>query len=129
MRFCMLEEADRPLLPHEAKAVGDKLLQYNPKDELVRINLIYMLCNEDYAQTALPYALGWVKTEPNNPKAHSSLALVYQDRWFETKNKRYGRLAVQEYQQFLRTAPPTDGFRGLAQRAIKFLQRDIAKAG
>ena len=129
MRFCMLEEADRPLPPSEAKAVGNKLLQYNPKDTLVRTNLIYMLCDRDHAQAALPYALNWVKTEPNNAKAHSSLALVYQDRWFETKNKQYGRLAVQQFQQFLKTSAPNDGFRGNAQNSIKVLQEEVAKSG
>ena len=129
MRFCMLEEADRPLPPNEAKAVGDKLLQYNPKDTLVRTNLIYMLCDGNHAEEATPYALKWVKTEPNNAKAHSSLALVYQDMWFATKNKKYGRMAVQEFQQFLRTASPNDGFRSLAQHSIKVLQGEVAKAG
>ena len=128
MRFCMLQEADRRLPPANAKMIGDKLLQYNPKDALVRINLIYMLCDLDHAQAAMPYALKWVKSEPKNEKAHSSLALVYQDLWFATKNKLYGQLAVQEYQQFLRLAPPNDGFRGLAQNSINVLQQEIAKA-
>lgn len=129
MRFCMLEEADRRLPPDKAKSIGDKLLQYNPKDTLVRTNLIYMLCDSDHPREAMPYALKWVKAEPKNEKAHSSLALVYQDLWFATKNKQYGQLAVQEYQQFLRLAPPNDGFRGLAQNSINVLQQGIAKAG
>lgn len=129
MRFCMLEEADRPLPPNEAKAVGNKLLQYNPKDTLVRTNLIYMLCDDNHAKEALPYALEWAKAEPNNAKVHTSLALVYQDMWFATKNKQYGRLAVQEFQQFLQIAPPSDGFRANAKNSIKVLQREVAKAG
>ena len=129
MRFCMLQEADRRLPPSDAKMVGDKLLQYNPKDALVRINLIYMLCDDNHAKEALPYALEWAKAEPNNAKVHTSLALVYQDMWFATKNKQYGQMAVQEFQQFLRVAPSNDGFRGLAQNSIKVLQSEIAKSG
>lgn len=128
LRFCMLEEADRPLPPNEAKAVGNKLLQYNPKDTLVRNNLIDMLCDDNHAKEALPYALEWAKAEPGNPKVHTSLALVYQDMWFATRNKQYGRMAVQEFQQFLQIAPPTDGFRANAKNSIKVLQREVAKA-
>lgn len=127
-RFCMTEEAGRQLPLRNAEVIGKKLLQYNLKDSLVKINMIYMLCDSNHAQAALPYAQQWVKTEPNNEKAHSSLALVCQDLWFSTKNKSYGRLAVQEFRQFLRTAPPGDGFRERAENSIKVLQEEVAKA-
>ncbi len=128
-RFCLAQEADRILPYQNAKAVGAKLLQYNASDHFVRTSLIYMLCDSDHPREAMPYALKWVKAEPKNEKAHSSLALVYQDMWFATKNKVYAVQAVQEYQQFLRFAPPNDGFRGLAQNSIKVLQQGIARAG
>ncbi len=129
LRFCMTEETERQLSLRDTEAIGKKLLQYNPKDNLVKINLIYMLCDAGHAQAALPYAREWVKTEPNNPKTYTSLALVYQDLWVATKNKSYGRLAVKEFQQFLRVASPGDGFRRRAEHSIQVLQEEVARSG
>jgi len=127
-RFCMTEEAGRNLPTQNTEAIGRRLLQYNPKDHFVRLNMIYMLCDSGHAQAALPYAQEWVKTEPNNEKAHSSLALVCQDLWFATKNKSYGRQSVEEFQRYLRVAPSGDGFRQNAEHSIKVIQEEVAKA-
>ena len=128
-RFCMTEEAERQMPVWNAEAIGKKLLQYDPNDNLVKINLIYMLCDSGHPQAALPYAQQWVKADPNNEKVYSSLALVYQDLWFATKNKAYGRLAVREFQQFLHFASPGDGFRHRAEHSIQVLQEEVARAG
>lgn len=121
-RFCMTEEAEKQLPLRDTEVIGEKLLQYNPKDDLVRINLIYMLCDANHAQAALPYAQQWVKTDPNSEKAHSSLALVYEDIWFKTKKRGDADKAVAEYQQFLRFAPPNDGFRQHAEHLIETIR-------
>ncbi len=129
-RFCMGDEANNSLIYPDAKIVGDRLLRYNPKDNWVRLSLIDMLCiTPEGVKYALPYALQWVKEEPNNNKAHSSLGQVYFDLWMSGKrtDQALAAKAVAEYQTYLRLAPSNDGFRGPAQAFIRNVQQHEAR--
>lgn len=121
-RFCMTEEAGKTLPVQNIKAIGDKLLRHDPSDNSVRLNLIYALCDAGEPNMALPYALQWTKQEPSDAKAHSSLALVYEDIWFKTKKRSDADKAVAEYQQYLRFAPPNAGFRPRAEHLIETIR-------
>ena len=125
-RFCMGDEANDGLTYPEAKIVGDKLLRYNPKDNWVRLSLINMLCaTTEGAKYALPYASQWVKEEPDNNKAHSSLGQVYFDQWVNghKADPALANKAAAEYHIYLRFAPSNDGFRGAAEAFIRNIQQ------
>ena len=124
-RFCLSDEANTPLPIDDIKTVGEKLLLYDPKDNWARLSLINMLSNyKQGGKEALPYALDWVKQEPENAKAHSSLAQAYFNQWEEStrKNNTLGNQAIQEYQAYLRLAPSNDGFRSHAKRYISHIE-------
>lgn len=125
-RFCLTDETDLVLPVQNAKLIGDRLLASNPKDGWVRLSLINMLCAAPGGTAkALPYALAWVKLEPTNAKAHSSLAQVYFDQWegSSRKNVILGNKAVAEFQAYLRLAPANDSFRQHAQSFIRHIQQ------
>ncbi len=125
-RFCLTDETDLVLPVQNAELIGGRLLASDPKDNWVRLSLINMLCAAPGgAKRALPHALNWVQIEPNNPKAHSSLAQVYFDQWEESgrRNKTLGNRSIAEYQAYLRLAPATDSFRRHAQSFIRHIQQ------
>ena len=125
-RFCLTDETDLVLPIKDAVSVGDRLLASNPKDGWVRSSLINMLCAAPGGTgKAVPYAVKWVQLEPNNPKAHSSLAQVYFGLWegSNRKNVVLGNKAVGEYQAYLRLAPVNDNFRRHAQSFIRYVQQ------
>jgi predicted Zn-dependent protease len=126
-RFCMTADADKILPAADARRIGDRLLRYDPHDDWVRTSLIYMLCDAGQPDMALPYALEGVKQKPKDPKAHTSLALVYQNRWFVSKRRADAHKAVVEYQKYLSLAPPTDVFRKSAELLVKNIESEAAK--
>lgn len=129
-RFCMSEEANVQLPRQEVKTIGDRLLNYDSKDNWSRLSLIYLLTNnyKTGAVEALPYALAWINREPKNEKAHSALGLIYFNMWegSNRKNQALARKALTEYQAYMRLAPPNDGFRKLAAVYIKHLQQAVS---
>lgn len=125
-RFCLTDETDLVLPIQNAEQIGNRLIASDPKDNWVRLSLINMLCAAPGGtKKALPHALNWVQVDPNNPKAHSSLAQVYFNQWEESgrRNKALGDKAVAEYQAYLRLAPANDSFRRRAQSFIRHIQQ------
>ena len=128
-RYCMSQEAGLQPSLQWVIAVGEKLLHYDPKDQWVRTNMIYFLLNTKAGfQQALSRALYWVKLEPNNSKAHSTLALVYEDIWAADRKHHRSEAAksVEEYRTYLRLAPTRDPFRQNAQYLVKTITQQAA---
>jgi hypothetical protein len=125
LRFAITQDTHPNAFHPDLAAMGRRLLQYDPKDDFVKINLIYELGK---SRESLPEALRlskkWVLEEPANPKAHSTLAFVYDTMWDYTKlkEKLYAEKAVIEYKEYLRLAPAGDGFRKQAEHLIQFIQ-------
>ncbi len=125
-RFCLTDEANLVLPLKNAELIGGRLLASNPKDNWVRSSLINMLCGSTGGtKKALPHALNWVQQDPNNAKAHSSLAQVYFDQWEESgrKSKTLGDQATAQYKAYLKLAPANDGFRHHAESFIQHIQQ------
>ena len=125
-RYCLSQEANLQLPVNEVTTVGDRLLHYNPRDEKVRISMIYLLVDTKQGmQLALPRALQWVRQQPNNAKVHSTLALVYEDIW--ASDKRYhvpeAHKSIEEYKAYLRLAPANDLFRKQAEYLIATISK------
>lgn len=126
--FCMSEEAKIQMPHQEVKAVGGRLLKYDPTDNWARLSLINLLTNYKTGDVeSLPYALEWVKREPKNEKAHSALGLVYFNMWAggKRKDQSLARKSLAGYQAYVRLAPPKDGFRKFAAIYIENLQKAL----
>ncbi len=131
-RFCITEEMNLALSLKNAKQIGDRLLAAYPKDEWVRLSLINMLSPlPGGSGVALPYALDGVRMQPNDPKAHSSLAETYFDLWVggKPRNTALGRKAISEFKVYLHLAPINDIFRRHAQSFIRYIQQEQVMQG
>ncbi len=126
-RFCITEEMNLALSLKNAKQIGGRLLAAYPKDDWVRLSLINMMSSVPAgSEAALPYARDWIRMQPNDPKAHSSLAETYFDLWGVGKHRNavLGRKAISEFQIYLHLAPTNDIFRRHAQSFIKYIQQE-----
>lgn len=128
LRFLLTQEALSNDKNHaEVTPLGRRLLARNPGDEMVRINLIYMLMGYPQGVSdALRMAQDWVAQDQTNGVRHAALAAVYDaiGAYSRGRNRVAINKAIAEYKEYLRLAPPNHYHRKRVTLLIRALQEE-----
>lgn len=122
LRFLMISYS--PFFNGEIKPVALRLLQQDPNDTKVKLQLAYILCQSGSLadqQQALILAQEVAKVDKTSLALYSIPAGIYMSRWLRHHNKSDAAKAKSAYQQWLQHAPANDSFRESAKTHIRTL--------
>lgn len=128
VRYC-LTLLSEPNKNHDSiNKVAERLLKTNPKDDYVRQLYIYDLVNNEAdISKALKLAHEGVERQPEDAQAHSTLAYVYENQFFSSRQSIDRDNSIREYRRYLTLAPGKDGFRNQATYLISALAKEPTK--